>query len=214
LWPDPASRRPLGATLRAHADKIDSVALADALERFADQVAAEPAPPILFEVTAAGAQAAAEQLLVAAGVNKAPVDVDALARDCGVRVADFDFHGEVDGLVVQLGDGAAIGLDSKGQRTTGRRRFTLAHELGHHLLKHSSTFSVDFADAGGTQGGSPTYNWRHERAANEFAANLLMPAALVGAAYKKTPTVANLADRFDVSGQAMGFRLTALGLRG
>lgn len=70
-------------------------------------------------------------------------------------------------------------IDWVGNRSPRRRRFALAHELGHHLLRHSATFSVDLADAGGTRGGSPTYNWRHERAAERLRSELPMPAALV-----------------------------------
>jgi transcriptional regulator with XRE-family HTH domain len=213
LMPDAAARRPIAASLRAVADQLDLRSLADALEGFAREVAESPAPKVRWVVTATGAREAAEQLLEAAGVTSPPVDVDDLARGCGVRVADADFDGEVDGLVVQLPDGGAIGLD-RTRTHPARRRFTLAHELGHHLLRHSAAFSVDFADAGGAQGNSPTYNWRHERAANEFAANLLMPAALVRKARKKRTGVADLAEHFQVSKAAMGHRLTALGLRG
>lgn len=214
LMPDPASRQPVAASLRALADSLDASSLADALETFAKKMSLRPAPPRRISVTAAGSRDAAEQLLFSAKVSTSPVDVEGLAKACGVRVADFDFGGEVDGLVVQLNDGAAIGLDSRGRKKPKRRRFTLAHELGHHLLRHSSTFNVDFAEAGRTLGDSPTYNWRHEKAANEFAANLLMPATMVHAAVGKTTRVAELASMFEVSEQAMGFRLNSLGLRG
>ena len=107
---------------------------------------------------------------------------------------------------------AFAGLDVHIQNE-GRRRFTLAHELGHHLLRHSASFYVDFVDVGGTAGDSPGYNWQHERAANEFAANLLMPADLVRAAFRRDPDGQRLATTFAVSRLAMGFRLAALGLR-
>lgn len=148
LLPGDSERRPLGAVLRAAADQVQDEALGRALERFAEQAARILAPHADLSVRAAGARDAAEQLLAAARLTGAPpVDVAELARRCGVRVLGFDFAGMVDGLVAQLPDGPAIGLDT-GQPNEQRRRFTLAHELGHHLLRHSASFHLDFFDAG------------------------------------------------------------------
>jgi Zn-dependent peptidase ImmA (M78 family)/DNA-binding XRE family transcriptional regulator len=213
LLPDESERRPLGAVLRAVAEQVQDEALARALERFAEEAAEFPAPDVELTVRAAGARDAAEQLLATARLRRAPpVDVADLSHRCGVRVLDFDFAGMVDGMVVQLSDGPAIGLDTS-QANLQRRRFTLAHELGHHLLRHSASFHLDFFDVGGSAGDAPGYNWQHERAANEFAANLLMPADMVRRASDRTSNVDKLAAAFDVSRQAMAFRLTALGLR-
>jgi transcriptional regulator with XRE-family HTH domain len=213
LLPDESEQRPLGAVLRAAGDQVQDDALGQALERFAEEAARLPAPPVELIVHAAGARDAAEQLLMLAKLPaESPVRVNDVARRCGVRVLTFDFAGMVDGLVVQLSDGPAIGLDTS-QTNGQRRRFTLAHELGHHLLRHSASFHLDFFDAGGSAGDAPGYNWQHERAANEFAANLLMPASAVRQAADRTSDVEYLASAFDVSRQAMAFRLTALGLR-
>jgi Zn-dependent peptidase ImmA (M78 family)/transcriptional regulator with XRE-family HTH domain len=213
LLPDDSVRRPVGVILRAVAEQVDDHVLAQALEAFALKAAGEPAPEVALTVRAASARDAAEQLIAAAGLDEQePVDVDDLARRCGARVLDFDFGTLVDGLVVHLDDGPAIGLQEQ-QHNLGRRRFTLAHELGHHLLRHTASFHVDFADAGGTAGSAPGYNWQHERAANDFAANLLMPAPWVRHAAQVSGDVGQLAKRFDVSRAAMGFRLASLGLR-
>jgi Zn-dependent peptidase ImmA (M78 family) len=93
-----------------------------------------------------------------------------------------------------------------------RRRFSAAHELGHVLLAHHDTFHVDLSRADGVP---PDYDWRHERAANEFAAALLMPAVLLQTDIERAgrPTAAKLAERYDVSEQAMSIRLSALGVR-
>jgi transcriptional regulator with XRE-family HTH domain len=213
LLPGDSERRPLAAVLRAAADQVQDEALGRALERFAEQASRIPAPEAELKVRAAGARDAAEQLLAAARQTGAPpVDVADVARRCGVRILGFDFAGMVDGLVAQLPDGPAIGLDT-GQPNQQRRRFTLAHELGHHLLRHSASFHLDFFDTGGSAGDAPGYNWQHERAANEFAANLLMPADLVRREVDRVRDIDELAAAFDVSRQAMAFRLAALGLR-
>ncbi len=213
LLPDETDRRPIRAVLRAVAVQVDDEKLALALERFAEEAADMPAPREQISIRAAGARDAAEQLLDAAGVSKAPIDVEDLAGRCGVRVREFHYdNGMVDGLVIQMPDGPVIGLNTNNENLQ-RRRFTMAHELGHHLLRHSVSFHVDFIDVGGAAGDSPGYNWRHERAANEFASNLLMPADMVRSAASRTRDVERLARVFDVSRQAMAFRLTTLGLR-
>lgn len=212
LLPSTEEPRPAGALLRAVADQVDDTELAKRLEAFTEEAAAQEPPPAELTVTAAAARDAAEQLLATAKVTAAPVDVYDLAHRCGVRVLTYDFDQMVDGLVVQLDDGPAIGLDeSRGHEE--RRRFTLAHELGHYLLRHTATFYVDYHDAGSSSGQSPHYNWRNERSANEFAANLLMPADLVRKAHRRTDSIVELAQQFEVSKPAMGFRLSSLGLR-
>ena len=57
------------------------------------------------------------------------------------------------------------------------------------------------------------YDWRDERATNQFAAELLMPTALVVQAAREISAVQELASLFEVSREAMGFRLINLGLR-
>lgn len=89
-----------------------------------------------------------------------------------------------------------------------RRRFTVAHELGHYALCHSdpprdppSNFGVAVPDA-------------NERAANQFAAELLMPAqAVVTMISLGLRCVDDLARTFMVSKVAMGYRLCDLSHR-
>jgi Zn-dependent peptidase ImmA (M78 family) len=85
-----------------------------------------------------------------------------------------------------------------------RRRFTMAHELGHHVLKHKSG-----VDRNVFEGTSP-----EEIAANAFAAELLMPEAEVRASPRihGHDEIAELAANFLVSGKAMIIRLESLGL--
>lgn len=84
-----------------------------------------------------------------------------------------------------------------------RRRFTIAHELGHLLLHESG---VAFRDRGCRRGGPK------EIQANRFAAGLLMPSAMVKAYLSTVPTLADLADVFEVSREAMNRRFKELGI--
>jgi Zn-dependent peptidase ImmA (M78 family) len=106
-----------------------------------------------------------------------------------------------------------------------RKRFTIAHEIGHHILGHQfeagSHVHVDrgnFISQRGpraSQGVDPK-----EIEANQFAASLLMPSVWVRAAAAKIQShgplvdrhVEELANEFGVSEQAMTIRLTTLRL--
>jgi Zn-dependent peptidase ImmA (M78 family) len=61
-------------------------------------------------------------------------------------------------------------------------------------------------------GEPPGYNWLHEREANEFAADLLMPAAMVRHHAAADDSPRSLAEIFKVSPIAMSYRLQNLGL--
>ncbi len=82
----------------------------------------------------------------------------------------------VEGLYLALERGGVAlvngGLDS------GRRRFTLAHELGHHVL--ADEYSADFDVSAGID--------ERERLTNAFAIHLLMPREEVSARYHEART--------------------------
>lgn len=211
LLPDRPPGRPVPALLRAVAEDVDAHHLADQLEKFVLTAQELTPPEVRWIVTPTSPRNTAETLLSVASITKTPVPVKKLAEECGVLVlfAEFD---NVDGLIVKLDFGAVIGVYSRQVPT--RQRFTIAHELGHYLLRHSETYHLDFGGdlSPGATGEHPEYNWRDERAANDFAANLLMPASFVRSAFNEDKDVGRLAKKFDVSVAAMGFRLKSLGL--
>lgn len=94
-----------------------------------------------------------------------------------------------------------------------RQRFTVAHELGHIVMGHLDAFHLDLTVPSSQSREPPNYNWQHERAANEFAANLLMPVEFVRSAFRETNDERQLSERFNVSELAMSFRLANLGLQ-
>jgi Zn-dependent peptidase ImmA (M78 family) len=79
------------------------------------------------------------------------------------------------------------------------------------LLRHHDRFHVDLS-ASTEVGEPPGYNWLHEREANEFAADLLMPAAMVRRHAGAVASPRDLAEAFEVSPIAMSYRLQNLGL--
>lgn len=131
----------------------------------------------------------------------------------GHRECDHEDRYDVkSGLLLELPGGSVIGFNSDHPRN--RRRFSVAHELGHYLLRHAEHFHLDLAIPAAWHGEPPGYDWRDERAANHFAAELLMPEDFVRRAASRHDTDARrLARQFLVSEEAMGFRLVNLGLR-
>lgn len=88
-----------------------------------------------------------------------------------------------------------------------RRRFSLAHEIGHWLLERvPGTKELAPIAARGR-----TYD-RVERVCNYFAASLLMPRAWVRDRVNIGMTTGELARAFDVSAPAMAARMRELGL--
>jgi len=198
---------------RAEVERLELHAFANAIDGFIDSVERIKPPRRQIRLGAREPLRAAQELLTLGNVSNPPVQVEKLAAKCGVRVRGHRFGKDapVSGFLLELETGPVIGVNES-QFSKGRQRFTIAHELGHYLLRHHDHFHIDVASAL-AHGEAANYDWRDERAANEFAAELLMPAPMVVAAAKSGTGVAVLANRFKVSQEAMGFRLINLGLR-
>ncbi len=164
----------------------------------------------------------AARLLQSAGITSPPVDVDALATRVGAAIVPESLDPEVSGVLYRRPDGVVIAVNRDHAPT--RRRFTVAHELGHLLLHQGRPLIVDHvvrARINLRDHRSSLATEREEIDANRFAASLLMPADLVNDRLTKQlrhglseqRTIDALAKEFGVSPQAMEFRLTNLGLR-
>lgn len=149
----------------------------------------------------------AARLLAAAGVLHEPVPLRDVVSALNLEVvqrAREPFQSEA--ALEPLGDGHAIVMH--GTASEERRRFSIAHEIGHFVL-HGQRAR---AERGGAVNQAMS---REEREADLFAAALLMPEPLVRQAVaEQGADVARLADRFEVSEQAMQVRLRYLGLAG
>ena len=111
---------------------------------------------------------AARRLLDDCAIERAPVDLVRLARHVGIgRIRELDIR--LDGQLVELGDGDYEVILSRNAPHT-RRRFTLAHEIGHLLVAAHENGSMSCGDG-------PT-----EELCNRVAAELLMPGRFVNAA--------------------------------
>ncbi len=160
----------------------------------------------------------AAKLLKKARGPRAPVDVAKLAEAQGVRIIYQDMEDSISGMLVHDTDATVIAVNAR--HHANRQRFTIAHELGHHVLHadHPTVFvdnrMVHFRAESLTGG----HTWT-EVEANAFAAELLMPAPALRRDLGSNALdlfddegLRGLADRYQVSTQALTIRLTKLGL--
>jgi Zn-dependent peptidase ImmA (M78 family) len=170
-------------------------------------------------MTVAKAEQEARKVLESCGVPSPPIPVEEIARRLGARVSFEHFASDVSGILYRETSNAFIGVNATHAKT--RQRFTIAHEIGHLRLHKGRPMFVDHAvrvdrrDVNASRGIDP-----EEIEANSFAAALLMPQDMVFAAMSQSTlrgrtgedVIRHLAKRFEVSPQAMEYRLANLGL--
>jgi hypothetical protein len=138
------------------------------------------------------------------GGTEVPVPVEAIAEDlCGLVVEESPGL-EVSGMLIP-GE-RRVFLNSN--EPLERRRFTLAHELGHWICQCLEGKTAPRYCRASDVGLDPSAK-AIEREANVFAAELLMPEAEVREAFSLGSP---LAVYFGVSDEAMSWRLYNLGL--
>jgi Zn-dependent peptidase ImmA (M78 family) len=166
-----------------------------------------------------------------------PVDVDKIAALLGIHVVEsFSWAGPhadlVDATTVGMitlseENGASVWINRSENSYPPRRRFTLAHEIGHFCM-HRSGDEHCFVDNKKTMNRDQSYWDRSESEANSFAAELLMPEHLivsVGGAVIDRYVSENrvetmpfdafavaMASKFNVSRPAMEYRLQKMGV--
>lgn len=169
------------------------------------------------------AELKAQQVLEQAGIRKAPIVVEEILMRFGIRVRSEPFDGDISGMLYRDADGKRAVIGVNANHSSHRQRFTIAHELGHYLLHRGRPMIVDkTVRVNRRDRTSSMATDREEIEANAFAAELLMPRNLVDrhsrkllrqhAAISDEALVDKMADAFDVSAQAMEYRLVNLGL--
>jgi Zn-dependent peptidase ImmA (M78 family) len=149
-----------------------------------------------------------------------PIPVNAIATSLGLDIEREGLGEEISGLLVVGNGGGVIGVNR--EHPLVRQRFSIAHEIGHFVLHREQvqlfidkTYKAFFRDGKSARGTN-----KMEREANAFAAALLMPSGLIRRAAKSYEfelgdeggPVDDLAELFQVSTQAMTYRLMNLGL--
>lgn len=141
-----------------------------------------------------------------------PIDIEAILKRHGIHLVMREASTDLAGMLLVDEDQAIIAVNEGHPEV--RRRFTLAHELGHFLLHRQPGSAIFHRDEKSSEGTDRT-----EIDANAFAAELLMPAEEVRH-YAVQLHIDLLADeelyklskKFKVSPQAMSIRLQQLKL--
>lgn len=157
----------------------------------------------------------ATSILKECNVESLPVPLEEIVAKRGIQIKAYDLGEDVSGVLLLDKDKSVIGYNPN--ESAARRRFTIAHELGHFELhrSHSELF-VDKQPFFRNQDSS-TGEFKKEKEANAFAAAILMPKYLIERevnkiGYINEAAVKGLASTFKVSQQAMTIRLTKLNL--
>lgn len=116
--------------------------------------------------------------------NDCGLRLDAVAMEMGAKIVEIDSD-TYDGVLVRVADTnrGRIGISSR-IPVEGRKRFTAAHELGHYVLGHGS--EVIQCRPKEIETWDPKVR-QDEREANTFAAEVLMPSAVIRPLIARTP---------------------------
>ena len=148
-----------------------------------------------------------EQYHAAFGGAELPVPVEAIAEDLLGLAVEVRNDLPVSGMLLPSERRILVRSDE----SEPRRRFTIAHELGHWICQcQEGDMQPVYCRA--AEIGVDAAAKALEREANVFAANLLMPEPVVGAAWTEAGTIEATASLFDVSPEAMQWRLYNCGL--
>lgn len=155
------------------------------------------------------ARHAAAGLLRAAKIATVPVVVNDLTKAAKLTfditvapLSDLKFNGKGDALTQTRGD--AIFIIYNDDKPTVRKRFSVAHEIGHLFLGHLHGNSSSDMNA------EKNFD---EIEANAFAAHILIPPAILGRDIKGgNKDVEKLAKKYNVSTDAMWLQIRNSGL--
>ncbi|KRT92194.1 ImmA/IrrE family metallo-endopeptidase [Bacillus sp. GM2] len=154
----------------------------------------------------------AQEVLQAYTSQDEPINPIAIAEKLGIKVINAEFTTDMisGALQVHPGDDSRVAtIYVKHDDAPVRKRFTIAHELGHYFLHAES--QTDFIDEQSVFFRNGQKN-KEETEANDFAANLLMPRELVLKIWGMSGDVEFLSHYFGVSRTAMKYRLNNLGV--
>lgn len=137
-----------------------------------------------------------------------PVDLAGLARELGLVVKAATLDPGKSGEIRPDGAGGYI-IKVNRHDSTGRQRFTVAHEIAHYLLHRAHIGTGISDDALYRSNQSDQIEWE----ANRLAADIVMPTKAIQDAVETAERLGmenyadELADRFQVSRAAMAIKL-------
>lgn len=142
--------------------------------------------------------------------RRRPVPVVEIAERLGIEVLQDPFYRHGRDGHIELGQDGRWRIIVNENMPPARKRFTIAHEIGHFLHDRDYLEQHRAMDRDG-DAADATYRER-ERRANDFAANLLMPEDDFIQQWLALGTPERVAEYFFVSREAAQFRAINLGL--
>jgi len=142
----------------------------------------------------------AKKLIKDIKIKEAPVSLQTvishLQKEFDLTVSKIDLSKGISGLLVRCSEldteYYAIGFNQNDPWC--RRRFTIAHEIGHLLFGHTCS-KADGSKA------------NNEKEADVFAAELLIPTSLIKKDFARLSNIPDLAKLYRVSEQAIGIKI-------
>jgi Zn-dependent peptidase ImmA (M78 family) len=151
---------------------------------------------------------AIRELLARAGATSTPVDLRRVAEAQGVTHIEETDLGTLDGCLIPTTDGFVIKINSR--MPDRRRRFSLAHEIAHTLLRSAPAGCKHRTLATSTTVSRPRSRHREERLCDMLAAEILMPEIpfqrWISHAEASIRAIEATATHFEVSLQAAAIR--------
>jgi Zn-dependent peptidase ImmA (M78 family) len=158
----------------------------------------------------------AEKILEALNIKTIPVPVEDIASKLNIKISRAP-SSEFSGMLIRKNGHALIGIND--DESTSRQRFTIAHELGHYFLHTKKDTFIEYTEYRDNK--KEIMRTVPERQANMFAAALLMPRTYLEKDFKiiakkgfTEDELEILAEKYQVSEDAMRFRLMNLNLKG
>lgn len=150
----------------------------------------------------------AQKLLKDSGQIGVPVDLTRICAFLGFQYMEVDiFPDSLSALCIRK-DGQKFAAVNRNHHPN-RKRFSLAHEIGHWVLAHmtESLLPEVTLDNPPNPNQYREYDRIRESEANQFAGELLVPSVHLRNIAKETMDVATLAKHFHVSPQVVTIRL-------
>jgi hypothetical protein len=136
------------------------------------------------------------------------VDLQTLAAEIGLKIREVEVEGFEGALVRRANRPQGVVAVKRDIRENGRKRFCIAHEMGHYLLPgHGTKESICLKeDIESFRQGIP----KQEEAANRFAAELLLPSSEIAPIVRKESATIAVAK---IVGEQYQTSLTAAALK-
>ena len=167
-------------------------------------------------------RAKANELLQDSASLSAPVSPERIAKSLGIEVLSKPAEDELCGFLYRGSENEKTIIGVNANHHPNRRRFTVAHEIGHYVLHNYQGFHFDSENQKyllKLRKKSNRTNPVEEREANTFAAELLMPKDLIDRDMLENQNadllfgneLPKLARKYQVSVRALTYRLINLG---